>query len=179
MQQLSALEKGLVQYKPSVRNASYSKSREISYDHNLFLSYSFVLKFCREHGSITAVLCAKFQNDTTKETNIMDERDFARFAATISTSICFIHVTTTLASEEEIYWHPLFLWMTVTWIKNRVPVGLYITVTSQGVRWRDKSPASRLFIQPFVQAQIKENIKAPRHWPLWGEFTGHRWIPLT
>ena len=29
------------------------------------------------------------------------------------------------------------------------------------------------------QAQIKENIKAPRHWPLWGEFTGDRRIPLT
>ena len=29
----------------------------------------------------------------------------------------------------------------------------------------------------FVQAQIKENIKALRHWPLWGEFTGDRWIP--
>ena len=27
-------------------------------------------------------------------------------------------------------------------------------------------------------ADIK-NIKAPRHWPLWGEFTGDRWIPLT
>ena len=26
------------------------------------------------------------------------------------------------------------------------------------------------------KAQIKENIKAPRHWPLWGEFTGDRWI---
>ena len=25
--------------------------------------------------------------------------------------------------------------------------------------------------------QIKEHIKAPRHWPLWGEFTGDRWIP--
>ena len=25
-----------------------------------------------------------------------------------------------------------------------------------------------MFVQPFVQAQIKENIKAPRHWPLWG-----------
>ena len=25
----------------------------------------------------------------------------------------------------------------------------------------------------------KKNIKAPRHWPLWGEFTGDRWIPLT
>ena len=23
------------------------------------------------------------------------------------------------------------------------------------------------------------NIKAPRHWPLWGEFTGHRWISRT
>ena len=28
-------------------------------------------------------------------------------------------------------------------------------------------------------AQIKEEIKAPRHWPLWGEFTGDRWIPRT
>ena len=24
---------------------------------------------------------------------------------------------------------------------------------------------------------IQENIKAPRHWPLCGEFTGDRWIP--
>ena len=31
----------------------------------------------------------------------------------------------------------------------------------------------------FLQAQIKENINAPRHWPLWGESIGHRWIPLT
>ena len=33
---------------------------------------------------------------------------------------------------------------------------------------RLKSPASGLFTKPFVQAQIKENIKAPRHWPCWG-----------
>ena len=39
--------------------------------------------------------------------------------------------------------------------------------------------ASRLFTQSFIQTQIKENIKAPRHWPLCGEFTGHRWIPRT
>ena len=30
-----------------------------------------------------------------------------------------------------------------------------------------------------IQAEIKENIKAPRHWPLWGEFTGDRWIAPT
>ena len=29
------------------------------------------------------------------------------------------------------------------------------------------------------KAQIKENIKIPRHWPLCGEFTGGRWIPRT
>ena len=29
----------------------------------------------------------------------------------------------------------------------------------------------------FVQVQIKENIKAPRHWPLRGEFNGDWWIP--
>ena len=29
------------------------------------------------------------------------------------------------------------------------------------------------------KAQIKENIKALCHWPLCGEFTGHRWIPCT
>ena len=40
-----------------------------------------------------------------------------------------------------------------------------------------KSPASRLFTQPFIETQIKENIKAPRHWPLWGEFTDDHWIP--
>ena len=28
-----------------------------------------------------------------------------------------------------------------------------------------------------VQVQIKQNIKAPRHWPLQEEFTGDRWIP--
>ena len=36
-----------------------------------------------------------------------------------------------------------------------------------------------LFTQPFVQAPIKENIKAPHHWPLWGELSGDWWIPRT
>ena len=44
-----------------------------------------------------------------------------------------------------------------------------ITMTSQWVQWRFKSPVSRLFAHSLVQADIKENIKASRHWPLWGE----------
>ena len=49
-------------------------------------------------------------------------------------------------------------------------VEMFIIATSWWARWRLKSPASRLFTQPFIQAQIKENIKAQRHWPLCGEF---------
>ena len=52
----------------------------------------------------------------------------------------------------------------------------HITVTLLWAQWRLKSPASRLFAQPFVRAQIKENIKAPRHWTLWGKTIGDRWI---
>ena len=52
----------------------------------------------------------------------------------------------------------------------------YITVITKLLpnkpqpKWRHKSPASRLFTQSFIQVQIKEYIKAPRHWPLYGEF---------
>ena len=40
------------------------------------------------------------------------------------------------------------------------------------IHYSDKSPDSRLLTQLFIQAQIKENIKAPRHWLLCGDFTG-------
>ena len=56
-------------------------------------------------------------------------------------------------------------------------------IMCQPIEWEPdnapKSPASRLFTQPFVQAQIKENIKAPRHWLLRGGFPGGRWIART
>ena len=57
-------------------------------------------------------------------------------------------------------------WPSILWIRCG------ITMTSWWPRWRLKSPAWRLFTQPFIQTQIKENIKAPRHWPLCGDFTG-------
>ena len=55
-------------------------------------------------------------------------------------------------------------------LQDRANFHRFITMTSQWPRRRLKSPASRLFTQSFIQ--IKENIKAPRHWPLCGEFTG-------
>ena len=59
------------------------------------------------------------------------------------------------------------------------PHGLYITMTSKWARWRLKSPASQLFTQPSIQAQINENDKSPHHWPLCGEVTGDRLILRT
>ena len=54
------------------------------------------------------------------------------------------------------------------------------------LQWRHNGRDSISNLQPhdcllnrFIQTQIKENIKAPRHWPLCGEFTGDRWIPRT
>ena len=47
----------------------------------------------------------------------------------------------------------------------RIEFHMNITVTPWWAPWRLKSPASRLFAQPFVLTHIKENIKAPRHWP--------------
>ena len=64
-------------------------------------------------------------------------------------------------------------------IQSVIKLCTRITVTSKWARWRLKCTASWLLAQPFVQAQIKENIKATRHWPLRGETTGDRWISLT
>ena len=43
----------------------------------------------------------------------------------------------------------------------------------------EKSPASPLFNQPFIRAQIKAYIKPLHHWPLCGEFTGDLWKDWT
>ena len=62
----------------------------------------------------------------------------------------------------------------LTVLLGGLPHGINITMMSEWARWCLKSPASRLFTQAFIRAQIKVNIKAPRHWPLSGEFTGDR-----
>ena len=42
------------------------KSRKVSFPHNLFCSCTSIAKFCTEHGSITAMLCAKFHKSNVK-----------------------------------------------------------------------------------------------------------------
>ena len=52
------------------------------------------------------------------------------------------------------------------------------------LQWRHYDSDGVLNHQPrdcllnrLFKAQMNENIKAPRHWPLWGEFTVDQWIP--
>ena len=55
--------------------------------------------------------------------------------------------------------------------------------TTQTLQWRHNGRDGVSNYQPHdclldrILAQIKENIKAPRDWPLCGEFTSGRWIP--
>ena len=70
--------------------------------------------------------------------------------------------------------HPLWL-LVVT----NLPITLFVIIAHYTDIIMGKSPASRLFTQQFIQTQIKEKIKAPRHWPLCRKFTGDRWIPRT
>ena len=61
---------------------------------------------------------------------------------------------------------------------SSVHVHLALQWHHEWARWRLKSPASWWFVQPFLQEQIKENIKAPRLRPLWVEFIDDRWTPF-
>ena len=56
----------------------------------------------------------------------------------------------------------------------------------KALHWRHNEPDGvsnhhprDCLLNGFIQVQMKENIKAPRHWPLCGEFTGDRWILRT
>ena len=60
------------------------KYRKISLAFKLLLSCPISLNVCTEHGSNTAVLCAKFQNDLITKMDALDERDLARFECKLS-----------------------------------------------------------------------------------------------
>ena len=68
-------------------------------------------------------------------------------------------------------------------LKSILLHSMYVLLLT-ALRWRHNGRDSvsnhqPLFTQPYIQMQITDNIKAPRHWPLCGEFIGDRWIPRT
>ena len=69
-----------------------------------------------------------------------------------------------------------FLWL--VWHGTCLGV-ILVSNGSKFLKGRQRRRLKKMFSNSFDQAQIKDNIKAPRHWPLWGECYGDRWIPLT
>ena len=65
------------------------------------------------------------------------------------------------------------------WYMNAIPVSTFIVFTRPHYDDVIMGAMVSQITQKFIRAQIKENIKVPRHWPLCGEFTGDRWIPRT
>ena len=69
------------------------------------------------------------------------------------------------------------------WSGYNLPIG---PVPVKSLQWRhnerdgvSNNKSSDCLLHRLFKAQIKENIKVPRYCPLWGEFSGDRWIPHT
>ena len=62
-------------------------------------------------------------------------------------------------------------------------LGMNKQLSKQSLDWWFETPSRSLWrhcnAQRFIQAQMKENMKALRHWLLCREFTRDRWIPRT
>ena len=75
---------GLISYQPRRSHNNTRETKQLllsSYSVYVYLfsSDQIILKFCTEHGSITAMLCAKIQNNLTTEMDIIDEWVFVKF----------------------------------------------------------------------------------------------------
>ena len=56
-------------------------------------------------------------------------------------------------------------------------IGVSITMTSHGHHGVSNHRQLNCLFNP-LSRHTEENIKTVRHWPLWGESTGDRWIPI-
>ena len=74
---------------------------------------------------------------------------------------------------ETLYWDCVSWWLRLIKyvIKLRNHVRLHL-INSQ-------ITSLTIFYSTVYSGADKNNIKAPRHWPLWGEFTGDWWISRT
>ena len=88
--------------------------------------------------------------------------------------------TTSLVKSLQIIVRSIFRWVAVTSLKDRAP-GVFPVHYSDVIMGTIASQITSLTIvySTFIQRQIKENIKAPLHRPLCGEFTVDQWIPRT
>ena len=77
-------------------------------------------------------------------------------------------------------------WFSSQWATNVDSVSMSWHNYGYSLQWRHNGCNGVSHNQPhdcllnrLYRRRSKKNIKAPRHWPLCGEFTGDRWIPRT
>ena len=111
------------------------------------------------------------------------------------TQICFVVVliwrhweqilTEDLQNFQNHLWM-LKIWITCIFFSERITCKIRLQTQKDHISYIIENgwyrfPSNIILVQtlyicfkdsPFIQTQIKENIKAPRHWPLCGEFTG-------
>ena len=90
--------------------------------------------------------------------SVVPTADWYTVRCIITRATCLTIDTSSLTHEDDVFWHD-----------SDVMMG---TMASQ-------ITSLTIVYSTFIKAQIKENIKVPRHWPLWGEFPDDRWIPRT
>ena len=150
-------------------------SREISLVKIIHFSCQIVLKICTEHNSDTAVLFAKFLNNLTNEQCVMGKRDFARYKYVIY--ICYIYMIHfgriyNVATDLRLYsTHRLRRHM------RQLRYMWHIIVTGISVHELFLCFPG-FFCWHSLMTSSNENIFRVTG-PLYGEFSGHRWIPLT
>ena len=92
------------------------------------------------------------------------------------------HLIIYLKLNVTIFW-PECMWITANIFKYQLCFDSCL-ISCYSLQWRHNESDCVSNHQPrdcllnrLFKAQIRENIKAQRHWPLWGEFMGDQWFP--
>ena len=112
--------------------------------------------------SCCAVSCCGYAmiSANTQRNNHVINTSKRRFGVMITCLLCFVFAEIVMGWFIHDVLCPRQRWrLAKRWLNH------YSDVMMGAMAFQTESPASTLFTQPFIQAQIKKNIKVPRHWP--------------
>ena len=90
------------------------------------------------------------------------------YEAITRTSVNLLPIAQTGSNSVEKHYSDIFIEENIFHYNDVIMVAMASQITSLTIVY-----------SPVYSGRDKKNIKAPRHWPLCGEFTGDRWIPRT
>ena len=149
----------------------------------LFLKTIVQIRLTFKHSRVhypcvSSVASIKLRLDSTKGFSVDEHCPLELRDMDLASLVC-LHgnhgaIITTFAQKTPTFQRPVVIYRTRVYTCNYKRNGHYGDVIKGALA--SQITSLTIFTQPFIQTQIKENIKAPRHWPLCGE---SRWIPRT